>query len=183
MTSPLIAHRAYRLLKLILFILLTFNAIHYALGDEAGTAMDSIAWLVLLVLFELEAGYGAHLRAHRLLKLVLLLRYAAGAMLAVAAWQYGLSEDWLDLANALLWMGVVVMLEAQLRWPGLAARWQGVTLGVVITLYGGLLAMVALWVAEADWFSVYDAALWLMAFAVLERDVLKLRQVSFEWDE
>lgn len=165
----------YRVLKVTLLLLLTLNAVHYAISDEPGTALDSVAWLGLLVLFELEAGWRACLQRRHALSMVLVWRYLAFALIAAAAWQYWLARDWLDLGNAVLWLGVVVMLEAQLRWPALNARRRGVALGVLAALYGGLLVFVALWAVEGDWFGVYDAVLWLLAFAVLERDVLRRR--------
>jgi len=34
------------------------------------------------------------------------------------------------------------------------------------------LALVAAWLWRGDWFDAYDAALWLVAFATLEMDLL-----------
>jgi len=41
-----------------------------------------------------------------------------------------------------------------------------------IVLYAGLTALVAAWLWRGEWFEAYDAALWLIAFATLEMDVL-----------
>ncbi len=41
-------------------------------------------------------------------------------------------------------------------------------------LYGGLAVMVGAWAWHGEWFDAYDALLWLIAFLVIEMDVLRM---------
>ena len=41
-------------------------------------------------------------------------------------------------------------------------------------LYAGLAALVPVWAWRGEWFDAYDATLWLVAFATIEINVLRI---------
>jgi hypothetical protein len=83
-----------------------------------------------------------------------------------------IEEEWLDTLNIGLWCAVVALLEFEVRYPDALMRHRSAWGGAAIALYSGLVALVAAWLWRGEWFDAYDAALWLVAFAMLEMDVL-----------
>ena len=51
-------------------------------------------------------------------------------------------------------------------------RHRGRFIAATTVLYAGLLGLVLAWLLRGEWFAAYDAALWLVAFATLEMDLL-----------
>jgi hypothetical protein len=43
-------------------------------------------------------------------------------------------------------------------------------------LYTGLAAVIPVWAWRGEWFDAYDALLWLIAFATIEINVLRISQ-------
>ena len=159
----------YRWFKAGLYALLAWNTAVYAWSGTASEALDSSAWLVLLVSFELETGSGARgwtgvLRGCRL---------AAAAALILATVGYVRDGEWLDAANMGLWVAVVALLEYEVRRPAAAARGRTALVAVALVLYSGLAALVLAWAWRGEWFDAYDALLWLAAFATIEMNLLK----------
>lgn len=157
--------------KAALLVLLAANCAYFALFETASKALDAAAWLVLLALFAAEAMFGERLRAGRGRFAVRAARLVAGAGVIVAALAYILEENALDAATSALWILVVIVLEAQLRWPQAAAQHRRAFNAAACTLFGGLAVLVALWAAQGLWFDAYDAALWLVAYATIEIDI------------
>lgn len=159
--------------KIPLVALLAADAVYYAVAGTTSKAVDAAAWLVLLVLFEIEArfiradtpgGYKSALRSARLIA-------AAGVFAATAG--YIFEDNVLDAVNSALWIAVVILLEAEFRYPALVARARRAFTATAVALYGGLAALVAIWAWRGEWFDAYDAALWLMAFATIEMEAVK----------
>ena len=75
--------------------------------------------------------------------------------------------------NSALWIAVVLMLEAEVRWPQLVARARKACAVIAAALYTGLGVLVVAWAARGAWFDAYDAALWLIAFVTVEFDVMR----------
>jgi hypothetical protein len=96
----------------------------------------------------------------------------AAAALAAAAAGYVRGKEWLDAINIGLWIGVVALLEIEVRRPDAVMRYRGGFLAVTTVLYAGLVGLVLAWLLRGEWFDAYDAALWLAAFATLEMDLL-----------
>jgi hypothetical protein len=84
---------------------------------------------------------------------------------------------WVDVINAVAWLGVVVVLEAdmwqQQRGP-LSQQFLWVSKISKVILYGTLLAAGAYWAFLGDFVDFWDAALWLVAFVFIEMNF-------FEW--
>ena len=152
--------------KPLLLALLAFNTVYYAVAGTTSKAVDAAAWLVLLVLFELEArlasvgaGVKSALRIARLMA-------AAGVFAATAGYLF--EENALDAINSALWIAAVVLLEIEFRKPALVARRRRVFAALAFTVYGGLALLVAVWAWRREYFDAYDALLWLVAFATIE---------------
>jgi hypothetical protein len=160
------------LLKLGLFVLLTVNSAVFALSGTAAEGLDSMAWLTLLILFELETAYAKRLSTRRALLAVHTVRMCAGAAVVAAAVGYVRENAWLDAVNAWVWIAVVVLLELKVRFPQAFPRHRTVTEASAGVLYLGLGAIVAVWAWQGEWFEAYDAALWIVAFVIIELNIL-----------
>lgn len=167
--------RGYLWLKAAIFALLAWNTTVYVYTGTISEGIDSVAWLVLLALFELETGVGAPRRWAALIHGV---RVAAAAAIPVAAIGYFLDREWLDTINSTLWILVVVILELQVRFPVTAAGYRALSGTALAALYTGLGAVAAVWLWNEDWFSAYDAMLWLLAFVTIEINVLQVLRSS-----
>lgn len=158
--------------KLAVLILLVANTTVFAVKGTLSEGLDSVAWFTLLVLFELETAHAARLSAPRALALVHALRLAAGIAIFAAAVGYLQDRAWLDAVNAWLWIGVVVLLEVEVRYAQAVAWHRGWFVGAAALLYSCLAGAVVVWALRGEWFDAYDAALWLVAFATIEMNVL-----------
>lgn len=160
-----------RLFKRAVYALLAANLAAYALLGRPNELLDAAAWLVLLALFEIETAHGAHLSA-RALRLLHVLRLAAGTGVLAAAAGYLAEGEWLDAANAWLWVAVVILLEVEVRAPQALARRRAAFLVAAVVLYSALFLLVPTWLWQGEWLDAWDAMLWLAAFFVIELDVL-----------
>ena len=159
--------------KALLVALLAADAVYYAVWGTTSKAVDAAAWLVLLVLFELEARF-VHARTSAGLKSALRfsrLLAAAGVFAATAG--YIFEDNVLDAVNSAVWIAVVVLLEVEFRYPSWVARARTVFSTAAVTLYGGLAILVAIWAWRGEWFDAYDALLWLVAFATIELEAVR----------
>lgn len=155
-----------------IFTLLAINTAVFLASGTPSEALDSIAWLTLLVLFELETGYFGRLRQGHSNSAVRAMRMAAAAAMVAAMIGYAVEKEWLGALNVGLWCAVVALLEFEVRRPDILMRHRSSVATAAIVLYSGLVVLVATWVWRGEWFDAYDAALWLVAFAILEMDVL-----------
>lgn len=157
--------------KAVVFALLGTNLVLFHFFGTATQALDTAAWLILLVLFEIETAGRVRLAGWRRPALRAL-RLAAGAAVVAAAVAYVLEEAWLDAANAWLWVAVVALLEIEVRVPlGSGARRESFLIAATV-LYSALLVLVPVWAWRGEWLDAWDAALWLAAFFAIELDVL-----------
>jgi len=173
-----VASRWYFWFKAGVFTLLACNAAYLLLLGTFSEALDAISWLALLALFELETGYGDRFRRTRATALVHGIRLIAAAAVGAAALGYVYEGEWLDAVNSWLWIGVVVLLEIEVRYPRAVDRRRASFAGVATTLYAGLGALVLVWAWRGEWFDAYDALLWLIAFVTIEIDVLRIFRVE-----
>jgi hypothetical protein len=156
-----------------LYALLLTNAFCYAWAGTRSEALDAAAWLVLLALFDIETRWPEWLHSGSRRALLRLVRLAAAAGVVAAMAGYAVEEDVLDAVNSVLWIAVVILLEAEVRFPELVAKARRAFTATAVLLYGGLAVLVVLWAAQRLWFDAYDALLWLVAFATLELNVLR----------
>jgi len=163
--------RAYSWFKTALFVLLAWNTGLFVYSGTFSEGLDSIAWLVLLALFELETGAAAPAKQTTVIHAA---RFVAAIAIPVAAVGYFLDREWLDAINSVLWIAVVAVLEFQVRFRSAAARYRALSALVATGLYAGLGAVALIWLWRTDWFSAYDALLWLLAFVTIEINVLQV---------
>jgi len=156
-----------------LFFLLAVNAAIYAFFGRLSETLDTVAWYVLLVLFEIEARRPPENWPTFLRRTLTILRLAATAGIMAAAAAYFREQEWLDALNVLLWIGVVAVLEIEVRLTRQSDRFRRLLLAVSYALYTGLALVAAAWLVRGDWFDAYDALLWIAAFALIEMNLLK----------
>lgn len=159
-------------LKLAIVALLAVNSGLYALDGTASEALDSAAWYVLLVLFYWETAWCRRPPSRMLARVLHGIRFAAGAAIVVAASGYTQEGAWLNAINAWLWIAVVIALEFEVRYPERVALRRRTFIAATAALYLGLLAVLGSWIARDRWLDAYDALLWLLAFAIVEVDLL-----------
>jgi len=159
--------------KVALIALLAANAIVYALSGTLSEALDAIAWFALLLLFEFELKFTAWMTRPAVSASVRLARGCAALFIAAAAAGYVLERAWLDAINTGLWIGVVALLELEVRRPDIVVAKRSVVFGLSALLYGGLCVVVLAWAWRGEWFDAYDALLWLVAFATIELGLLR----------
>lgn len=167
-------------IKIALFALLAANAGIFVLTGTLSEALDALAWLVLLALFELETSFGDRFRRNPARRIVRGIRFAAAVSIGAAAVGYVYERAWLEALNAWLWIAVVVLLEYEVRRPLAVALHRNAFTIAAVALYTGLAAVIPVWAWRGEWLDAYDALLWLIAFAALEINVL---QVSGSADE
>jgi len=168
--------RGYPWFKAVVFALLAWNTAVFVITGTISEGVDSVAWLALLGLFELETGAAA---VRRWTAVIHGARLVAAAAIPVAAVGYFLDQEWLDTINSALWIAVVVVLELQVRFPETAVRCRAWSSAALAVLYAGLGVVAMNWLWQAEWFGAYDALLWLLAFATIEINLSRtLRQLS-----
>jgi hypothetical protein len=165
-------------IKAAVFALLVLNAGIYLASGTFSDGLDSIAWLTLLALFELETGLAPILRTGPAVAVVHAIRLICVAAIGIAAAGYLYNSEWLDAANSGLWIAVVALLEVGVRRPAAVAAQRARFTAAAATLYAGLLAVVLAWLWRGEWFDAYDAALWLVGFATIEMNVLRARKAE-----
>ena len=171
-SRPPVPRRSLKL-EAALVALAAANGVFFALGGSTSKAIDSAAWLVLLILFLAEAHYPAAFAAATRRIAIRAMRFAAALGVFGAALAYIFEGNALDAINTAVWIAVVVLLEAELRWPAGMARAKTLVSAAAIVLYGTLGALVVVWTARGEWLDAYDAALWLAAFGLLELKLIK----------
>jgi hypothetical protein len=158
--------------KAAIFALLTANTVGFALFGRPSEAADSLAWLALLALLELETAYPHRVREKRIAAVVRGGRIVAGITVGAATIGFVYEREWLDAINAALWIAVVVVLEIEVRFLDVVERHRTPFAMVAGTFYAGMAALVLLWAWRGEWFDAYDALLWLVAFVTLEINLL-----------
>lgn len=175
-TKPRLA-RGFVVFKWAVYALLALDVVLYALYGRATELLDTASWVVLVALFEWETG-GWPLPA-RLRPVLHGARALASLGVVAAVIGYALERQWLDFANESTWLGVVALLELEVRLPARFValhRWRR---RVAALLYVALVGFLATWAsralaggeAAAARLDAWDAIWWLVAFVVIELNV------------
>jgi hypothetical protein len=135
----------YPKLKLAVFGLLACNAIVYAFGNALSSTVDTVAWLILLVLFELETECRGRWKDGSAPSLIHAARIAAILGLVASEIAFAFGGAWIDVTNSVLWIGVVALLEFEVRFPLVVMCQPGAYLAAAISLYTGLAVLVVVW--------------------------------------
>ncbi|HZH42792.1 MAG TPA: hypothetical protein VEY50_01720 [Lysobacter sp.] len=168
--------------KWLVYALLALNVVLYGRHGTVTEQIDTAAWVVLLLLFEWETG--GWTMSPRQRRLAHALRALASVAVVGACVDYALQLEWLDFCNAVTWLLVVVALELEVRVP---AHWRGfhrARQAATGLLYLALAAFLLAWLAMSAsggapaWLDAWDAALWLVAFVVIELNVFGFAQTA-----
>lgn len=162
----------YPKFKLAIVFLLLVNFLIYAIFDTWIKALDSLVWLALLIVYELETNkIGAELEPglSRLRTLLIIL-------VPLVFLGYLKDKEWLDVVNSLLWFALIALLESEIRWPETVYQYRNLYWVASLAVLSGLALMVLAWIWKSAWLDAYDAALWLVAFATIEVDIFKIFQ-------
>lgn len=163
----------YPKIKLLLLALLTINAVVYAIVDTWTSAIDATAWLILLIMYELEALNGRGPFSDSTLHTI---RNALIAIIALVFFSYLNDSEWLDVTNSLLWFALIALLELEVRWPEKVTKYPQAFWLATVAVFIGVVGMVAVWLWQSAWLDAYDAALWIAAFAMIEVDIFQFLQ-------
>jgi len=163
---------SYPRFKLAIVVLLTLNVVIYAVADTLISAVDAFAWLVLLVLYELEANGAAPLAKNTLHGI----RDVLIAVIALVFVSYVHDSEWLDVVNSVLWFALIALLELEVRLPDKVFKYRQHYWLATVTVFAGMIVMVITWVWQSAWLDVYDAILWIVAFGSIEVDIFQLLQ-------
>jgi len=158
---------SYLRFKLAIVVLLTLNAVIYAMIDTLISAVDAWVWLILLVLYELETS-GTALMAKNMLQGIRNVLIAAIMLVFVS---YVQDREWLDVVNSALWFALIALLELEVRWPDKVSYYRQSYRLATVSVFAGLIAVVIVWAWQSAWLAVYDATLWIVAFASIEVDI------------
>ena len=177
------AQRLFPLFKWAVYGLLSLNVVLFLIGQTLVEAKDSLAWVLLLLLFEWEtrqlAAGALGARTRRLLHGGRALAYLVivGAAVEYSSASFRSEYGDLDAWNAWTWILVTLLLEAELWFP---QRYGPVAWllrnGTKTLLYGALAAYAIAWGMDGEWLDGYDASLWILCFFVIELNVFGLER-------
>ncbi len=165
----------FRVFKWSVYGLLALNLGLFLLFETMVEALDSLGWLVLLGVFEWEsttlgrprsAGETAALWAAQ----------GLGYAVVVLAWAgYAREGMWPDFANASLWLGVVLALAFDVRFPPDASRLRAHRSRQAVRggLYAGLVGLALWWTTAGELLNGFDAALWILCFFAIEGNIME----------
>jgi len=158
----------YPKFKLAILVLLMLNTVIYAFVDTLTSTVDALVWLILLVMYELETNSNNLPISETIMQAI---RYGLIALISLVFVSYLQDSEWLDVANSLLWFGLIAMLEFEVHKPALVMRHGHLFWLLTLTIFIGLIAMAVIWLWQGAWLDGYDAALWIVAFGLIEVDI------------
>lgn len=175
------AGRWFPWFKWTVYGLLAVNIVLFLLHETVTEGLDSLAWVVLLLLFEWETSqmdkpylsrwerYGIH--GGRLAAYALVLWSAFGYSSAVYIAEHGAVDMW----NAWTWILIVLILEYDVYVPGRYGHWEWrVRNALKALLYGALFVYALLWGLDGSWLDFYDALLWILCFFAIELNIFAI---------
>lgn len=160
-------------LTALIFGALACNTVYYILAGRFSEALESVAWYVLLILFLLEITNQRLTNRPWARATMRIGRMAATFAIATTAVLYVREKEWLDAANLFLWIAVVMLLELEIRWPVNVAAYRTAFTATAVSLFVGLGCLVVVWVLIGKWMNAWDASLWLLAFGLLELNIMR----------
>jgi hypothetical protein len=170
----------FRCAKYAIFSVLIVDMLIYLWGSPFNEALDSIGWLLLLGTFEYESTslheeYTGPWEKYLLMALQTL---GYGITLKVTI-TYGLTHEWLDLANSVLWLLVCGSIAYDIYAPGEfgGTEWR-IRNAVKMSLYTALVACAVTWAVEQAWLDFVDACLWIVCFAVVELNIFEFEETE-----
>jgi len=176
-------HRLFPYFKWTVFGLLALNMVMFFLHETLVEGFDSLAWFLLLMLFEWESSqldkpYSSRwerwsIHGGRMLAYVVIVTAAVGYSLA----DYRAEHGPVDMFNAWTWLAIVALLEYDVYAPGQYGRWEWYLRNTAkFVLYAALFVYAVLWGLAGGWLDAYDAMLWILCFFAIEINVLEYEE-------
>jgi hypothetical protein len=163
-------------LRLTIAILLTINAMFYALIDSFINTLDAFAWLGFLLSCELEtATYVSPFREETLQKI----RNGLIILIVLLTFAYLFTGDLLGLLDSILWLGLVALLEFEIRAPQMMLENKKKYWLASLGVFSGLLIMLGIYAWNGSFLDAYNQFLWIFAFTLVEVDIFKFLRLKF----
>jgi len=169
-----------KVVKYILYSLLLLDVVLLFTQATVHEALDSLGWIILLAAFEYESSSLHEAYASRAEKYILVaIQAVAWCIVIYALTNYFLARDWLDLANASVWLLVCVAISydvyASSHEKSLSARARK---RIKVVLYAALIGFAITWGVQGDALDCFDAVLWIVCFLVIEMNIFKAAPAS-----
>lgn len=161
--------RGFAAFKIIVYALLLVDAgLLYVYGNWR-EVVEQTGWLLILGSFEMESRGLGRLENGRKTRPVLLTELS-GYALALFSWgAYAIEAEWLNFANASVWLMIAAALAYDLHVPGHygTLSWRLRNLGKSV-LYLSVTLISLRWGLDGEWLDFWDSMLWLTCFFVIE---------------
>lgn len=173
------------LFKYMIYALLAFNIYLFAMNGTFTETIDTAAWVVILALFEWETR---HLKEENWSVfekgVISLLSIFGYSVIVYSCYSYFIEAEWLDFANALTWILVVLVLQYDIYFPGHYGKSEWTARNILkFALYGALFVFAVMWGIEGEALDFYDAFLWILSFFVIEMNIFNFEHRFVEEDE
>ena len=169
--------------KWLVYSLLLFNMYLFFRDETITEGIESLAWIMLLLLLEWETNYAKNKTvAPYKTTLLQTARAIAYGVIIYSAYEYSTASyideyGVLDIYNALIWIGIVILIESELVYESnLSPSLLRIIHILKILLYVSLFIIALLWQLDGEWLDFYDAALWIVCFFFIELNILKIEE-------
>lgn len=169
--------------KWFIYGLLFINMTLFFQNQTIDEGIDSLAWLVLLLLLEWETSQLNQENIYKLEKYLLRIgRLLAYIAIVYTIYQYSTASyieenGTLDIYNATIWFIVVMLIEYEIFFKKIASNFINF---FKIALYLSLFVIAILWQIDGEWLDFYDAALWIVCFFFIELNLLQYEDLLEE---
>ena len=172
------------LFKYMIYALLAFNVYLFAINGTFTETIDTAAWVVILALFEWETR---HLKEENWSVfekgVISLLSIFGYSVIVYSCYSYFIETEWLDFANALTWILVVLVLQYDIYFPGHYGKSEWTARNIIkFALYGALFIFAVMWGLQGEALDFYDAFLWILSFFVIEMNIFNFEHRFVEED-
>lgn len=172
--------KAFPYFKWSIYGLLFVNMLLFFMEQTIIEGVESLAWLVLLLLLEWETSQLDKDYSSLAEKLFLQIgRLIAYILIVYSAYEYGTSayieeNGLLDIYNAIIWIAVALLIEYEIfyekHFHHIAVKFLSF---IKIAVYVSLFIIAILWQIDGEWLDFYDAALWIVCFFFIELNILQ----------
>lgn len=172
------------LFKYMIYALLAFNIYLFAMNGTFTETIDTAAWVIILGLFEWETRHLKEEHWSIFEKGVITLLSVFGySVIVYSCYSYFIETEWLDFANALTWILVVLVLQYDIYFPGHYGKSEWTARNILkFGLYGALFVFAVMWGLEGEALDFYDAFLWILSFFVIEMNIFNFEHRFVEED-
>ena len=161
------------LFKYTIYILLAINIYLFSINGTFTETIDTAAWVIILALFEWETISLKEAYSGMFEKVAITLLTLVGyGVIFFSAYSYYQESEWLDLANSITWILVILVLQYDVYFPGHYGHNEWTARNILkIALYGSLFVFSIIWGVQGEALDFYDSFLWILSFFVIEMNV------------